>query len=84
MLYSQRWLLPLVNIPEEAAEGVIIHASGVVCCMLAQCQLPKATPDLIAALAHLHSDQLPRHGLLLLLAELLRLHNHAFLGVPDV
>jgi hypothetical protein len=69
---SQGWLLALVNIPEEAAEGIIIHARRVVRCMLAQCQLPKAATNLVATLAHLYSDQLAWHGLLLLSAALLQ------------
>jgi hypothetical protein len=52
--------------------------------MLTQRQLPEATPNLVATLTHLHSDQLPRHGLLLLLAELRLLLRHGLLGVPDV
>lgn len=66
-LYSQGWLLALVDIPEEAAEGVIVHATGIMSSMLTQRQLPEATTNLVSTLAHLHSDELPRHGLLLLL-----------------
>jgi hypothetical protein len=83
-IYSQGWLLAPVNVPEEAAESIIVHASRVVCCMLTKCQLPEATPNLVAALAHLHSDQLPWHGLLLRLAMLLLLHLSALLVFPDV
>jgi hypothetical protein len=83
-IYSQRWLLALVNVPEEAAESIIVHASRVVRCMLTQRQLPEATPNLVAALPHLHSDQLPRHGLLLLLVEQLLLRHHALLRVSIV
>lgn len=72
MAYSQRRLLALVHIPEEAAEGIIVYARGVVSCMLAQRQLPEAATDLVATLAHLHCDELPRHALLVLSAALLQ------------
>eukprot|EP00882_Tetradesmus_deserticola_P022024 GHRQ01023901.1.p3 GENE.GHRQ01023901.1~~GHRQ01023901.1.p3 ORF type:complete len:108 (-),score=21.49 GHRQ01023901.1:217-540(-) len=65
MLYLQGWLLALVDISEEAAEGIIVHATGIMSSMLPQCQLPEATTNLVPTLAHLHSDELPWHRLLL-------------------
>ena len=45
------------------AHGLIEQAVTVVGSMLLQGQLPEPGADLVASLAHLNSDQLPRHTL---------------------
>jgi hypothetical protein len=51
-----------VDILEEAAQGVIIHSSGVVCSMLLQRLIPEAAADLIATLADLNGHKLSGHA----------------------
>lgn len=51
-------LLPHTYTP---ADGVIIEAPRVVCCVLLQRQLPKPAAYLVAALPNLDCDELTRH-----------------------
>lgn len=44
------------------AERVVIHAGRVVRGVLLQRRLPEAAADLVAALPHLHRDELARHA----------------------